>query len=330
MHSQTMTRFLAFLADAGWGGARIEPIAGDASFRRYFRIIDGDRSAMLMDAPPPNEDPRPFLAMAHYLADNGMRAPAILAEDAADGLVLLEDFGERRMREAVDGPQADNEAAIYRTAIDTLIALQSVPLAPVATYGPSEYHREVDLFVQWYCPARGLTVDINGYRSAWEAALEPLYAAAQPQVTVLRDYHAENIMLLDSGEQGLLDFQDALIGSPAYDLVSLLQDARRDVSLALEAEMLAYFASCNRLDFDLETHYRLLGAQRNAKIIGIFVRLWVRDGKPRYPTLIPRVWDALERDLAHPALAPVAHWFDANIPSDLRDPAAVLGGEFTL
>lgn len=329
MHSQTVTRFQTFLAEAGWGGARIEPIAGDASFRRYFRIVDGDRRAMLMDAPPP-EDPEPFLMMARYLGENGLRAPAVLAGNAADGLVLLEDFGDCRMREAVDGPQAENEAAIYRCAVDTLIALQSAPLAPVASYGPSEYQREADLFVEWYCPARGLAVDTSAYRTAWETALQPLYRQGEPQVTVLRDYHAENIMLLDSGEQGLLDFQDALIGSPAYDLVSLLQDARRDVSTALEAEMLAYFASRNRLDFDLDTHYRLLGAQRNAKIIGIFVRLWVRDGKPRYPTLIPRVWDALERDLASPALAPVAQWFDANIPAALRDPTGVLGGAFAL
>jgi aminoglycoside/choline kinase family phosphotransferase len=140
-------------------------------------------------------------------------------------------------------------------------------------------------------------------------------------VTVLRDYHAENIMLLGSlEEQGLLDFQDALVGHPAYDLVSLLQDARRDVSPELEAEMFDYYVQATGVAAnDFLADYARLGAQRNAKIVGIFVRLWRRDGKPRYLELIPRVWRLLERDLAHPALAPVARWFDANIPAELRE-----------
>jgi aminoglycoside/choline kinase family phosphotransferase len=128
-------------------------------------------------------------------------------------------------------------------------------------------------------------------------------------------------MLLDGGltAQGLLDFQDALVGHPAYDLVSLLQDARRDVSPATEAAMLDHYLAATGHDrADFLADYAVLGAQRNAKIVGIFVRLWQRDGKPRYLSLIPRVWALLERDLRHPALAPVAAWFDANIPSDLR------------
>jgi len=146
-------------------------------------------------------------------------------------------------------------------------------------------------------------------------------------VTVLRDYHAENIMLLESlQKQGLLDFQDALVGHPAYDLVSLLQDARRDVSAELEAEMFdRYLRGSGARAEDFLADYARLGAQRNAKIVGIFVRLWKRDGKPRYLDLIPRVWGLLERDLAHPALAPIAHWFDANIPADLR---AAGGGSY--
>ena len=146
-------------------------------------------------------------------------------------------------------------------------------------------------------------------------------------VTVLRDYHAENIMLLDTlDRQGLLDFQDALVGHRAYDLVSLLQDARRDVSPQLEAAMLDRYCRATGVDPDeFLADYARLGAQRNAKIIGIFVRLWRRDGKPRYLSLIPRVWALLEHDLAHPALAPVAGWFAANIPDRLRRD---LGGAF--
>ena len=149
--------------------------------------------------------------------------------------------------------------------------------------------------------------------------LSPLLPRQRPGVVVLRDYHAENIMLLGSlHDQGLLDFQDALVGHPAYDLVSLLQDARRDVSPELEAEMFDYYVGKAAPGGDFLADYARLGAQRNAKIVGIFVRLWQRDGKPKYLNYIPRVWALLERDLAHPALAPVARWFDANIPAELR------------
>ncbi len=319
----------AFADASGWGAAEIAPIPGDASFRRYFRLIEADRRAILMDAPPPEEDPRPFLDVARYLTGQGLRAPEILADDAAAGLVLLEDFGDVRMRETVDASDADTERAIYTSAIETLAQLHDRPAAAVPLYDRAIYQREAGLLPEWYCDARGLNVDAAGYVRAWDAVLDAMDAAA-PQVTVLRDYHAENIMLLDDGGQGLLDFQDALVGDPAYDLVSLLQDARRDVSPALEAEMIDAYRGMANPAHDFDTAYHVLGAQRNAKIVGIFVRLWKRDGKPRYPLMIPRVWAALERDLTHPALAPVAAWFDANIPAELRDPSGTLGGEFAL
>lgn len=310
----------AFLTTAGWPGAAIEPLAGDASFRRYFRIRHGDKTAMLMDAPPPNEDPQPFLRAAKWLDANGMRAPHILAENRDRGLVLLEDFGEARMRDYID-EWPDDEREIYRAAVDTLVALHRLPPGPFLDYNLAEYQREARLFVDWYCPAQNLYVDGNTYTAAWEAALSPLLGRQRPGVTVLRDYHAENIMLLGALEkQGLLDFQDALVGHPAYDLVSLLQDARRDVSPEIEAEMFDHYVRATGVQADdFFADYARLGAQRNAKIVGIFVRLWKRDGKPRYLDLIPRVWALLERDLAHPALAPVAKWFDANVPAALRE-----------
>ncbi len=160
--------------------------------------------------------------------------------------------------------------------------------------------------------------------AAWREALGPLLLRQQPGVTVLRDYHAENIMLLPDGKQGLIDFQDALVGHAGYDLVSLLQDARRDVSPELEGEMLDLYCSQAATDAHFLPDYARLGAQRNAKIVGIFARLWQRDGKPRYLPMIPRVWAAMERDLAHPALEPVARWFDANVPDSVR---AARGGE---
>lgn len=307
-----------FLASAGWSGAVIEPLPGDASFRRYFRLRRGDQTAMLMDAPPPNEDPAPFLRAAKWLDANGMRAPVILAEDAARGLVLLEDFGEVRMRDYLDEWPAD-EREVYRGAVAALADLHRLPPGPFLDYSLAEYQREARLFVEWFCPARGLDVDGAGWTAAWEEVLAPLLPRQRPGVTVLRDYHAENIMLLGSlAKQGLLDFQDALVGHPAYDLVSLLQDARRDVSAELEAEMFDHYRALTGAGDDFLADYARLGAQRNAKIVGIFVRLCQRDGKPRYLSLIPRVWALMERDLAHPALAPVARWFDANIPADLR------------
>lgn len=309
----------AFLSRAGWNSAEIEPLAGDASFRRYFRIRRGDATAMLMDAPPPHEDPAPFLRAAKWLDANGMRAPRILAEDAPRGLVLLEDFGLARMRDYLD-QWPNDEREVYRAAVDALVALHKLPAGPFLDYGMAEYMREARLFIEWYCPAQNLYADAAGFAAAWEEALKPLLARQRPGVTVLRDYHAENIMLLGGlQKQGLLDFQDALVGHPAYDLVSLLQDARRDVSPELESEMFEHYLKRTGMAAeDFLADYARLGAQRNAKIVGIFVRLWKRDGKPRYLELIPRVWGLLERDLAHPALAPVARWFDANIPAGLR------------
>jgi len=281
---------------------------------------------MLMHAPPPHEDPAPFLHVAHWLTNNGLRAPAILAQDAAQGWVLTEDFGNDRMRDWLDAHPSD-ETAAYTAAIDALVALHHVPAGPFAPYDMAVYAREAALFTECYCPAMGLAVDASAYDAAWAEALAPLLARQSPGVTVLRDYHAENIMLLGGqpgAPQGLIDFQDALVGHPAYDLVSLLQDARRDVAPALEAAMLAHYCSTMGITGDdFAADYALLGAQRNAKIVGIFTRLNARDGKPKYLSLIPRVWTALERDLAHPALAPVARWFDANIPAAIR---TALGG----
>jgi len=316
----------SFLQSAGWGGANVRPLAGDASFRRYYRCKRFGGSAVLMDAPPPQEDVGAFLRVARWLDANGLCSPKIIADDVAKGFILLEDFGTVRMRDYLE-EWPDDEQEIYRAAVDTLIELRNVGPGPFLDYSLTEYIREARLFVDWYCTAQNLYVDGDGFNAAWESTMGELLTRQRPGVTVLRDYHAENIMLLGSLQNhGLLDFQDALIGHPAYDLVSLLQDARRDLGEDIETEMFQYYVDATG---DNPEHfladYARLGAQRNAKIIGIFVRLWRRDGKPRYLDLIPRVWNHLERDLSHPALAPVAKWFDENIPNLLRDAD---GGDF--
>ena len=310
-----------FLERVGWGGATVKPLAGDASFRRYFRIRHDDRRAMLMYAPPPEEDVRDFLDVARWLTFYDQRAPAIYCAGTKKGFVLTEDFGDDRMRDWLDA-NLSRETAAYEQAVDALVRLHEWDAGPFAHYDMATYLREAALFVEWFCPLAGIEPDPGSYEAAWREVLGPL--RERHMVTVLRDYHAENIMLIGpdgarESEQGLIDFQDALAGHPAYDLVSLLQDARRDVSLQLEAAMLDRYRAAAQPEGDFLADYARLGAQRNAKIVGIFARLWKRDGKPRYLGMIPRVWSALERDLAHPSLAPVARWFDANIPSRVRE-----------
>ncbi len=311
----------AFLAEHGWQGANIAPLAGDASFRRYFRVTNGDARAVLMDSPPPHEDPRPFVEVARWLHQHGFAAPELLAVDIERGLLLLEDFGDCRLKDAVARAPEDQQA-LYAEAVDALIRLRAHAPAPFAPYDREVLSREAALFAQWYCPAIGVEVDQDQYLSAWDDAFGVVLS--DRPVTVLRDYHAENLMIRGAEPQGLLDFQDALAGHPAYDLVSLLQDARRDVPPGVEKTMLDRYRASTGEGEDFMAAYHVLGAQRNAKILGIFTRLWRRDGKEQYSAMCPRVWAYLERDLAHPALSEVAAWFANNVPMDARgDPRLV-------
>ena len=312
----------AFLARSGWAGARVEPLAGDASFRRYFRIIGDGRQAVLMDAPPPHEDPRPFIAVAEWLGGVGLTAPEILARDLDRGLLLLGDLGDDRLRETLD-TQPARETELYQLATDLLVQLhRHAPMANLLPHGLDQWLNELMLFPDWYAPALGLTVDRDSYRAAWTDLLAPIAADGLGPVTVLRDYHAENVMLVAGRagitHLGLLDFQDALAGHPAYDLASVLEDARRDVPPALERDMLDRYIAATGNGAAFERAYWALAAQRNTRILGVFVRLWKRDGKPHYRAFQPRMWGLLERDLAQPGLEPVRAWFDANVPADKR------------
>lgn len=311
-----------FLTACGWSGARIEPLAGDASFRRYFRVIDGDRTAVLMDAPPSHEDVRPFVAVAEWLLSVGLSAPEILARDIDRGLLLLGDFGDWRLREFLDEDPA-REHELYELATDVLIHLHGhAPMPGLPAHGLDQWLQELALFTDWYCPALDLNVDVRGYRSAWEEILAPVSNDGLGPVTVLRDYHAENVMLVRSREGvarfGLLDFQDALAGHPAYDLASVLEDARRDVPPHIERAMLDRYVAAMGHGEAFERAYWSLAAQRNTRILGVFTRLWKRDAKPHYTKFQPRMWGLLERDLARPGLEPVRSWYDANIPAHAR------------
>lgn len=318
----------AFLNAHGWGGAAVRPLAGDASFRRYFRVVLADRTAVLMDAPPDKEDSRPFLAIAGHLNGLGFAAPRALAADLDQGLILLEDFGDARVTPVL-AQEASGETEIYAAAVDLLAALHQHPPGDVAPYTPAEYLREARLFPDWYLPAVGLP-EAPGYTEAWAPLWPALFT--HPLVLVLRDYHADNLMLLGRPglqQLGLLDFQDALAGHPAYDLASLLQDIRRIVSPELEAAMIArYIAAREAQGFGLDepafrTAYAILAAQRNIKILGVFTRLYVRDGKAAYPRFHPRLWELVTANLAHPALAPVRSWFDTHVPPGARRGVAV-------
>lgn len=311
-----------FLAAHGWAGAEIKPLAGDASFRRYFRVIGEGRCAVLMDAPPPHEDPRPFIAVAEWLTEAGLSSPTILARDLDQGLLLIDDFGDKRFRETADAVP-DSERALYETAVDLLVHLHARPPMPgLSTHGLDHWLSELTLFTDWYCPAVGLEVDRDSWQAAWREALAPVDADGLGPVTILRDYHAENIMLVEGRTGvtgfGLLDFQDALAGHPAYDLASVLEDARRDVPPKIERAMLDRYMAATGCDPCYETAYWALAAQRNTRIIGVFTRLWKRDGKVHYTGYQPRMWGLLERDLAHPSLAALKSWFDANVPAEKR------------
>jgi len=321
-------RIASFLAAAGWGAAGRAKLPGDASFRRYERLADGPRRAMLMDAPPP-EDVRPFVSVARHLTGLGYSAPAVLAEDADAGLLVLEDFGDDTFTRLLDG--GAEAAPLYELAVDLLIDLHRRPadeaVPPgLALYDDARFLDEAALLTEWYMPAvlgsAPPPASASEYRYLWRLALAG--ARGVPETLVLRDYHVDNLMRVPGRDGiaacGLLDFQDAVRGPATYDLVSLLEDARRDLDPALAARLLArYLAAFPDLDPDgFARSMAVLGAQRHAKVIGIFTRLLVRDGKPAYLRHIPRVWRLLEADCAHPALSAIRAWLDTHIPAEAR------------
>lgn len=290
-----------FLARQGEGNAVLDSLPADASFRCYHRLRG--RGLLLMDAPPEKETVTPFIQVAEMLHGYGLGAPKILAADAGQGFVLLEDFGEATFTRLL-AVNPDQESALYSLALETLAVLHEasksqalgVPLYDVPTLA-----REANLVVEW---PRPLSPAVQAeYAALWRPLLEEL-AAHQPRVLVLRDFHVDNLMLRrdvqGKGRCGLLDFQDALAGHPAYDAVSLLQDVRREVSPVVVKKGLEGWLACYPQSerAAMRRAYHLLGAQRALKIVGIFHRLLVRDHKPRYQEFLPRTWRLVRENIA--------------------------------
>lgn len=318
-----------FLAAHGWDGADRRLLAGDASFRRYDRLTDaaGNR-AVLMDAPPPMEDVRPFIAVDRLLYDLGLSVPRIMGEDVVNGLLLLEDFGDDTYTRLL--ARGHDETALYELATDALVALhQRLPQASLAglrKFDLDSALRQVSLLLDWYWPELHGAPPPAAVRAEFEAAWRevlPLWHRL-PDTIVLFDFHIDNLLLLPGrpGVQacGLLDFQDALSGPLAFDLVSLLEDVRRNVPMPLMQAMIERYLAANpqlRRD-DFMTVYAVSGAQRNTRIAGTFTRLLRRDGKPGYQRYMPRVWELIAHDISHPALAPVAAWYAKHLPPQDR------------
>jgi aminoglycoside/choline kinase family phosphotransferase len=322
-------RVTEFLRRCGWGDAKRWLLAGDASFRRYDRLEKSTGRAVFMDAPPPQEDVRPFVRIAQHLFEQGFSTPKILAADVEAGFLLLEDLGDDTYTNLLT--RGYDERELYALATDTLIALHRLPenkAVPegVKTYGMPRLLEEVGRLHKWYLPlveAPPLsTTAIGEFESIWDS-LFPL-AWKAPSSLILFDYHVDNLLLISerSGIKacGLLDFQDAVTGPVTYDLMSLLEDARRDLGPGLIADMrqkyLAAFPALSLNDFD--TSWAVMAAQRHVRVIGTFARLKLRDNKSQYLQHMPRLWRYMDQCLAHPTLNDLKNWFDVHVPQTLR------------
>ncbi|NKW91483.1 phosphotransferase [Rhodobacteraceae bacterium R_SAG9] len=316
----------AFLANTEWETAQHFDLAGDASARRYKRLeLPNGNTAVLMDAPVESGNGTDqFANMAAYLTAKGLSAPRIYLQDHSQGLLLLEDLGDDLFARVIPN-NPSTEVSLYTAAADVLTTLhQHTPPSGLPQMDAATLAEMIEPVFSWY---------VAGADRPWEQAWETFHGAispilknylGDPDVLVLRDYHAENLLWLPDldgvAKVGLLDFQDALLGHKAYDLVSLLQDARRDVALNVEHQTKAHFVQTNGLDpqaFDVA--YALLGAQRNLRIVGVFARLCMHYGKPHYVDMIPRVYDLAMRNLRHPILEVPANILRETLPAPTAD-----------
>jgi N-acetylmuramate 1-kinase len=351
-----------FLCRSGWDRAERIPLSGDASTRRYMRLRLGGHSALLMDQPqtaeaptaPANASPDErralgynavarlagadcgrFVAVANFLRSRGLSAPSVYADDAAQGFVLMEDLGNELYVDTL--ANGGDEHLLYAAAADVLAKLHAEP-APAAlprdktlhVYDETALLAEIDLLTDWFFPValrrKAAQKELEEYRALWRKVLVPRFASTS--VFVHRDYHAQNLMWLpnrrDVARVGLIDFQDAVAGAKAYDMVSLIEDARRDVPPEVGRATAAHYLRAMREqgtpvdEQDYAEEMAVFAAQRNTKIAGIFARLFKRDGKPRYLDYLPRVWSYLTADLEHPSLRELKSWYNHAIPAEAR------------
>lgn len=346
------TQKITFLKAHGLEGMAREPLPGDASTRRYERLIGGGRSLMLMDQPrlpdlipcPPgaNDTERQrlgyfamtrlsagrieaFADCADYLRAQGLSAPEIVAYDAPAGFLVSEDLGDGLFARLIE--QGEDEKRLYLAAVEALAVLHKTPPPetltggwPLLVYDDLALKTGADLFVEWYPKYDASRALSDQAKADWEAIWAPIRARAEASASVFihRDFHAENLAWLPERDAyrrvGLIDFQDALKGHPSWDLHSLLQDARRDVSPEIEAAALEHYFS---LRPEVDRHafmemYQALAALNEARILGVFARLIIHFNKPRYEAFMPRMWGHLSRNLKAPHLRAVRDWFEAN------------------
>tara|TARA_B100001123_G_scaffold450267_1_gene619718 strand:+ start:283 stop:1329 length:1047 start_codon:yes stop_codon:yes gene_type:complete len=317
-----------FLEDNGLAEGKISPLADDCSFRRYFRVCGVKGNFIVMDAPPEKEETKPFIYISKLLNSFGYSAPRVLGKDILNGFLLLEDFGDETYTKALT--DLDNEYQLYSQAVDVLIDLYDRRtndlLDFVPPYDDSKLVEEALLFVDWYLiPRLKISLTSSEIKLYKEACMNLLEVNDKvPRILVLRDYHVDNLMVLPErkgiGGCGLLDFQDAVIGPAAYDLVSLLQDSRRDVSCDIVVSMLKrYFEGIGKqrdMDVFMSSYYSL-GAQRALKVFGIFTRQDILYGNSRYIKHIPRLWRHLRNNLMMAKLDPLRAWIDHYVPENL-------------
>jgi len=357
----TLERFnkiRAFLTQAGWDQAKWVFLQGDASTRSYIRLQQGDQKALLMNAPPqPDgppiqngkpysqiahlaEDMTSFVAIAQTLGAAGFHLPKIHHYDIEKGLLLISDFGDDQYYDLIMN-KGEDITALYEPAIDVLANLKHHHPHPMSlddkTYTLPPYDEvalsiETQLTIDWYWPYVKQhpcgTAEKRAFQAIWSDLFKQL--EKDNQNWVLRDYHSPNLIRLSregaNNAVGIIDFQDAVQGHCAYDVVSLCQDARLTIERTIEQQLLArYISTVQSKDpqfnpQSFQTAYAITGAQRANKLLGIFIRLAERDGKPHYKAHLPRIWDYLERNLEHPKLAPLKQWFDTHFPENLRAP----------
>lgn len=318
-----------FLDISGYSQHSIVPLKGDASSKRYSRLYLHEESSILLSMPPEDSTFKSFVEIAIALKEKGFSPPEILYSDLTTGYAVIEDFGDILMSQTIKADKS-TEVAMYEVSINTLIAMQErMSDLQLPEYNKDVLMQEALLLSEWLLPFLYGDEDVTALQQEYAALWNEALNAMPPQCTyfVHRDYHADNLMWLPDREppanMGLLDFQDALIGSPAYDLVSLLEDARRNVSYSLQQEMLNRYithAGVDKLSFMRE--YYLLGLQRNCKILGIFVRLKARDNKSVYMPLVPRVWNYMEMNIDSgmlpDELTPVAEWLLKNVAEQIK------------